>query len=62
MEFKFLFSTSSVLSYSLGLYHKVLDVIDHVSVGKRRPQIHFSIILHPKETAEVCKSEHFPPS
>lgn len=36
LEFKFLFSTSSVLSYLLGLSPKVLDVIDHIFESKCR--------------------------
>lgn len=36
LEFKFLFSTSNVLSYLLGLYPKVLDVIDHIFESKCR--------------------------
>ena len=36
LESKFLFSTSNVLSYLLGLYSKVLDVIDHIFESKCR--------------------------
>lgn len=47
LEFKFLFSNSNVLSYLLGLYSNVLDVIDHrifesTCRKKRRPQIFFN--------------------
>lgn len=36
LEFKFLFSTSNVLSYLLGLYSKVPNIIDHIFESKCR--------------------------